>query len=115
MEKRILLAFILSIAVMFGFGLLRTPRTRPGSPSPAATAPTPTPAPAEPAKTAPVTPSTPAGSEGVTEDIHADQAEDVVVDTDLYTATLNNRGAVLKSFRLKKFTDTQGKPIELID
>jgi YidC/Oxa1 family membrane protein insertase len=50
------------------------------------------------------------------ESVQADQAEDFQVDTPLYTATLSNRGAVLKSFRLKApYTDAEGKAIELID
>ncbi len=45
----------------------------------------------------------------------ADKVEDVVVETALYSATLSNHGAVLRSFKLKLYTDDTNKPIELID
>ena len=36
------------------------------------------------------------------------------VDTDLYHIVFTNRGAVVKSWVLKRFYDTSGKPLELI-
>src|SRR5262249_3415448 len=113
-EKRILLAFLLSIVVMTGFQLLTGRKSSPGTQSTASTAPASAPAaPVEPAKSAVSTPT--AAESGTNEDIHAEQAEDLTVETALYTATVSNHGAVLKSFKLKKFTDTKGNPVELID
>jgi YidC/Oxa1 family membrane protein insertase len=116
MEKRILFAFLLSLAVLYGFRFLYpskapTPQqisqsaeqTPPASVPAAPVAPTPT---AGEAKT---TSAVPAG------EIHASEATNVVIETPLYLATVSNHGAVLKSFKLKHFTDPGGNPIELID
>lgn len=47
--------------------------------------------------------------------IRAPEALDRRVETDFYEATVSNVGGVLRSFRLKKYLDADGKPIELID
>src|SRR5579875_2249125 len=36
-----------------------------------------------------------------------------VIDTDLYKVTFTNRGATVKSWVLKRYTDTAGKPLEV--
>src|SRR5262245_1867450 len=114
MEKRVILAFILSIAVVWGFQTLYRP-TEPVAPVPPAesassaapsspsVSPAPVPAPAAVPQTAPTTP------------VAAGAAEDVPVDTPLYTATFTNTGAVLKSFTLRAYSDAEGRPIELIN
>jgi YidC/Oxa1 family membrane protein insertase len=45
----------------------------------------------------------------------AEKAEDFVIETPLYTATISNVGGVLKSYRLKGYTDGEGQPLELIE
>lgn len=48
---------------------------------------------------------------------NAVQPKDIVVETDLYTAVFTNQGAALKSLVLKKYRETSdhdGKPVELI-
>src|SRR5713101_5145450 len=116
MEKRVILAFVLSIAVMYAFTALYTPR-RAAEPVPEAqtTASVPAPANQNPTiptgaieKTEPATPLTDQESQ-------ADKAEDLVVETPLYTATISNVGGVLKSYRLKTYSDGEGHPLELID
>jgi YidC/Oxa1 family membrane protein insertase len=111
MEKRILIAFVLSFAVLYAFSWLFPSR-----------APAPTSAPpAEKTETAPPSaapaaiPAKALSPVAPTGDIQAQSAEDVVVDTDLYTATLSNAGGVLRSFQLNKFKDKDGKPTELIN
>src|SRR5581483_3623205 len=117
MEKRVVLAFVLSIAVMYAFTALYTPRKAPepnpieqssaATPSPATTS-TPaanTPAPTQSASDAPAT----------EQDARADKAEDFVLQTPLYTATISNVGGVLKSYKLKSYSDGVGQPLELID
>src|SRR5579862_8473742 len=120
MEKRILLAFLLSLIVLYGSRLLFPPKVvPPGTEQSSNTkAPVVTPAstqpsrPSEPPRTVPE--AEPAVPEG--ENVQAKDAEDFQVDTPIYTATLSNHGAVLKSFRLKApYTDAEGHPIELID
>ena len=54
----------------------------------------------------------PAGGE---KPIEAASEESTKVDTPLYVAEISNVGGVLKSFQLKKYTDSAGKPTELVD
>jgi YidC/Oxa1 family membrane protein insertase len=114
MEKRVILAFVLSFAVVYAFTALYSPRkptppaaSEPPSAPPPVTAPFPAPPiPAEKAQ--------PAISEGPG-DVRADKAEDFVLETPLYTAVVSNTGGVLRSFKLKMYTDGEGRPLELID
>jgi YidC/Oxa1 family membrane protein insertase len=100
MEKRVFIAIILSIAVMYGYNLLvpQPPRkqtaapvqqqvsARPGAPVPAQSAAVSAAAPGQPA----------ALPQAVAE-------REVTVDTDLYTAVFSSRGAALKRLVLKKY------------
>lgn len=72
--------------------------------APAATAPSPTSAKA--VKAAPAPALVP---------IAGKQAEDVVVENDLYRITFDTQGAVIKSWILKKYTDAQNKPLDLVN
>ena len=58
---------------------------------------------------APVASSPPAGS------IAGSREETTVIDTDLYHVIFSNRGAVVRSWSLKKYKDSNGKPLELIN
>src|SRR5215471_15479014 len=115
MEKRVILAFVLSIAVMYAYTVLFSPRKPPETetqPQTSATAPTnqsPNP-PAGAVQNAEA--ATPATKEL---DTQADRPEDFVLDTPLYTATISNVGGVLKSYKLKAYSDAEGHPLELID
>jgi YidC/Oxa1 family membrane protein insertase len=119
MEKRVLLAFVLSIAVLYGSRFLFAPKPSevqnpvPAAPQSAATQPPatqPSAATSSPSPTAAGPASLPASSE-----IQAERAEDVVIEQPLFTATISNHGAVLKSFKLKMYTDENDQPIELVD
>jgi len=105
MEKRLLIAFALSFAVLYGFRFIFPPAP---AAKPAAdkqvTPPTPPPA---PAPTQPVAPGQ--GS------IESQTEESTKIETELFQATVSNVGGVLSSFRLKHYSDSGGKPIELID
>jgi YidC/Oxa1 family membrane protein insertase len=132
MEKRVLLAISLSFVVLFAYQMLvpkppAKPLPRPpvaaagktagaGPAGPAATvgqskAPTGTaPAPGAPANPALETAAAAAASTARV----ADTAErDVVVDTPSVHAVFSNRGALLKSWILKKYFDDNGKPIDI--
>jgi YidC/Oxa1 family membrane protein insertase len=115
MEKRVILAFVLSIAVMYAFTTLYTPRKAPeasaGVQIPATAPATQNPTPANSDSVAEKQPPTSA----VEQESRADKAEEFVLDTPLYTATMSNVGGVLKSYRLKEYTDAEGRPLELID
>lgn len=47
--------------------------------------------------------------------IRGQQAEDVVVENDLYRIAFSTRGAVIKSWILKKFLDANNKPLDLVN
>lgn len=113
MEKRVLLAFVLSFAVLFGYQALFPPPKPQGPPS--STQPAAVPSPESPGSVgsvaAPPLPAAPAGAAPVVSD-SADR--DVVVETDVVTAVFGSRGAVLKSWKLKSSRDPQGQPLELL-
>jgi YidC/Oxa1 family membrane protein insertase len=116
-ELRILVASLLSIVVILVWAKYFAPKppVHPAQPPAAVTAPV-TPGPttpstanrapgaAPPAKTN--VPPTPAISEG--------QEHNIVVENSLYRVEFSNRGAVVKSWKLKKYKDDQ-KPPQTLD
>ena len=74
-----------------------------------------TPAPAPPA---PAQASAPAGKQSASatsaETKQAAQESETVIESDLYRITFTNRGAQVKSWILKKYTDDKGRALELI-
>src|SRR5262245_18859486 len=113
MEKRVILAFVLSFVVLYAFRALFTPPSSgpaslqaPESPVVNTTPP--------PAKT-PVTERETATPLSAETTIKAEKSEDVVFETPLYVATGSNVGGVLKSFKLKGYSDEHGNPLELIN
>ena len=118
MERRVLVAILLSLAVLYvyqAFLVKPVPKTAVSTPGASTNAVSEPAAPsippsASPAAT-PATPSVPAAAPVV-----ADSAErDVRVETNNVIAVFTNRGARLKSWRLKKYLDQQGKPQELVE
>jgi YidC/Oxa1 family membrane protein insertase len=67
----------------------------------------------------PITPSAPgaesASSEPAAGAISAASQQDYTLDTDLYRVIFSNRGATVRSWTLKKFKDSAGKPLELVN
>jgi YidC/Oxa1 family membrane protein insertase len=112
MEKRVIIAFILSFAVIYGFQVLFAPPPAPPATDSAPSVQTPAPSTSTPAPTASssVAPPPPAAPG---KELRAEKTEDFVFDTPLYTATVSNIGGALKSFRLKGYGD-EGQPQELI-
>lgn len=113
MEKRLVIAIVLSIGVLYGYSVLfPTPKPAPtpagqtqqvAAPAPASVATTPA------TSVAPVVAPVDLGANVV--------AKEVTVDTDLYTAVFSTQGAGLRHFVLKKYKDVlgpQGKPIVLM-
>lgn len=43
------------------------------------------------------------------------QAQDIVVENNFYRITFSTRGAVVKSWSLKKYDDANGKPLDVVD
>jgi YidC/Oxa1 family membrane protein insertase len=109
MEKRVILAFVLSFVVLYAFRTYFMP--------PAATEPQPIAQ--SSAAPVPITPEQAKTNEPITappvDNVRAEKAEELTFDTPLYIATFSNLGGVLKSFRLKQYLDGQGQPVELIN
>src|SRR5262245_24667448 len=115
MEKRIILAFILSFAVLYAFRAFYVP-SEPASPSNTATTePANASAPEQEAPKAEELPKADPTAVAPVGDMQSDKAENIVVDTPLYSATISNVGGALKSYKLKAFTDGKGQPLELIN
>jgi YidC/Oxa1 family membrane protein insertase len=118
MEARLLIAFVLMFLVLFLTPYLYKPA--PGPKSTTNVTPqkaeqiTKPPAPATPSPAA-VPASTPAPSKAAGEAVQAAKEEPFTVDTALYRVTFSNKGAVVKSWLLKKYKDSDGKPLELVN
>jgi YidC/Oxa1 family membrane protein insertase len=117
MERRVLLAIFLAFLTLYLWQALfmpAPPQTDTGAGAPVATSP----APAAPASTPrieapPATDAAP-GAPAATP-VLADTAErDIRIETRDVVATFTNRGARLKSWRFKKYQDSNGEPFELV-
>jgi YidC/Oxa1 family membrane protein insertase len=118
MEKRLILAIVLSFAVLFGYQLLFQKKAVEAPAAPTATAETTTPASAAavpgpaPDKTAP-DPKAP-GAVSAAKPVAAAGETKTTIDTPLYQAVWSNKGGVLLSWKLKKHLDEARKPLELV-
>ena len=129
MERRVLLAIFLSFLVLYGYQALfvkpvpKPPATAttgaagspaPGTATPAASgSPSPTAA-APPAATAAGPTLAVAPPSGAPPVVGATDESDVRIETPHVVATFTNRGARLKSWRLKAYKDNRGEPLELV-
>ena len=122
MEKRLILAIVLSFLVLFGYQALFVKPQKPAAPQPApgavetaaqvpgaatAVPEQPKTAEAKPAPVAPVPAPFTAPTAG------GDESE-IVVDTTLYRAVWSNKGGVLKSWVLKKHKNSKKENLELV-
>ena len=117
MDKKTLLAVVLSVVVIVGSMLVQSiffpAPSRPAAPpveQPAAAAAQRPEAPAVSAGAAAV----PAPLEGAAEEAEVLREEKVTIDTKVFRVTLSNRGAVATSIQLKEFTNTDGRPVEMV-
>lgn len=116
-EKRVMIAFALSFVLLLLWRVMFV-KTPPPVPKPSGSAhPTAQQSggqkQSEQADTKPVIPKPPpaphiAISQG-------QQAQDIVVENDLYRITFSTQGGVVKSWILKKYTDANGKPLDVVD
>jgi YidC/Oxa1 family membrane protein insertase len=114
-EMRSLIAAVLCLIVIAGWSLIYKPPPQPQSPpNPAAVTTNPvSPAPAAPSTSASAAGKAAAAAGPVT--IRAASAESsVVIESDLYRVEISNRGGVVRSWQLKKFTD-DNKPPRALD
>jgi YidC/Oxa1 family membrane protein insertase len=113
MERRLLLVFALAFLAMILFQpLLKKYGGQPPQEEkkPQTTA-------ANPPVSAPPRslPSPAATSEAATVARQASSETETIIENDLYKITFTNRGAQVKSWILKKYTDEQDKPLELVN
>ena len=108
MEKRLLMAFALMGLILFLTQYLYKPSATP----PKSTAPPPPTPQAQQAEQA--LPPAPAPSAASPGPVSASQEATFVVDTNLYRVAFSNRGAVVRSWVLKAYKDSAGKPLDLV-
>jgi YidC/Oxa1 family membrane protein insertase len=113
MERRVLLAVILSFAVLYAYSTFFAPPP----PTPASTAQKPAAAttPAQPGATPTAAPPTAAAAAPAPQAVVGDAAErEIVVETQTVEAVFSNRGGRMLHWRLKEYRDDEGKPVDLI-
>src|SRR6266404_4182084 len=119
MERRFLLVFLLMAVVIFGSQLFMkkfAPQQPPSAARPIQPVQTP------PASSGPATPPTaqaPTTRKPISTQPgpskQASSESETVIENDLYRVTFTNRGAQAKSWVLKKFSDDQGRPLDLVN
>jgi YidC/Oxa1 family membrane protein insertase len=114
-ETRSLIAAVLCLIVIAGWSLLYKP---PQPPPPSKPNPVTTTSPAAPASASPSSKgSKTAASPAPAVAMHAAGEEhSIVIESDLYRVQISNRGAVVRSWQLKKFTDdyTPSRTLDLV-
>jgi YidC/Oxa1 family membrane protein insertase len=115
MERRLLLVFALTFLVIVLFQpILKKYLPQPSSPAqPTQSQPQTAPQAAAINQAQPPQPVAPALNAGATK--QAASESETVVENDLYRITFTNRGAQVKSWILKKFTDDKEQPLDLVN
>jgi len=129
MEKRVIIAVLLSFVVLYVYQAMFAPKPvqRP-KPAPAAQAAgSAAPAAGQSAAPAPGTPAQPGAAAAAPPGAQAAAAatvavvavadteeREVLIETESLHAVFSNRGAVLKSWRLKTYKDKAGRPVDLV-
>jgi YidC/Oxa1 family membrane protein insertase len=115
MESRLLLAFgLMGVVLLVSQYVLPKPPEPPKKAETKAAAgkPAEAKAPATPPTAKPGPAGAPASNPAA---VVGEREQDFVVETDLYQVTFTNRGAVVKSWILKKYKDSRGKPLEVVN
>jgi YidC/Oxa1 family membrane protein insertase len=116
MEKRLLLAFVLSAAILLGWSIIFPPPQRPVAPAdPGAETPPPAEEPVVPAE--PVEETVAVVEEVAEEPVQAMGAaaqESIVLSNGVMEVALTNRGAALTSYRLLAYDGDDGQPLDLV-
>jgi YidC/Oxa1 family membrane protein insertase len=119
MEARLLIAFVLMFLVLFLTPYLYKPAPGPGPKGPGPVTPQKAAEVTKPVAPAPEAPaptvSSPAATAAPTSTEHADKEYEFVVNTALYKITFTNKGGVVKSWILKKYRDSNDKPLDLVN
>src|SRR5829696_7634233 len=116
MDKRVLLAVVLSFIVLYGYQAMFPPPKPATAASQGQGASSAQPAPDVPAQPQPVEAAAPAAPpSGSASPVVADEADrEIVVENQSVRAIFTTRGGALKSWRLKKYQDASRQPLELI-
>ena len=113
MEKRVLLAVVLSFIVLYGYQALfppPDPRQRPSTPARSTTTTAPSAASVQPAQ-----PGQPAEAVATAEPlVHDPRERDIVVENREVQGIFTTRGGVLKHWRLKRYLGSDGQPLDLV-
>ena len=116
MEKRVLIAVLLSFLVLYVYQVLvpTPPDQKPAQASKTATAPhASAPTPSNPAPSV-QGPAKPAAAQNTPAQASTAPSRDIVVENQAVRAVFTTRGAVLESWELKKFHDEHGRPLEMV-
>jgi len=114
MEKRVLIAVFLSLLVLYVFqALFVKPAPKPGA-AKATQTPAAATAPAQAEAPVPLPPPEAAATPAAATLLGDTEERDVRIETANVVAVFTNRGARLKSWRLKKYQDQQHEPVELV-
>ncbi len=108
MERRLLLAFLLMMLVLF----LTPYFYKPSGPAPAPKQPAPQTQAAKPEAPKPAEQAAPPPP---AEEISGGAEQTFRIDTDFYRIEFSNRGAVVRSWLLKAYKDNTGKAVELVN
>ena len=116
-EQRFVLVFLLMAGVIFGaqFLMKKYAPTPPSTTHPNQAVQS---APAQPPVSATATPAPHqkrTASSAATPAQQAESESETVIENDFYRITLTNRGAQAKSWILKKYSDDQGRPLDLVN
>ena len=112
MEKRMFIAAALSLGALFLWEAFFVPK--PPARKPPVASPVEATAPASPAATDTAAVATPARPAAPAAPIAGTAEQSVVVENPVLRATFSNRGAVMTSLVLKRYTDDQGRPLEVV-
>ena len=114
MERRVLIAVVLSFLVLYGYQALFVPPAQPAPNQDTAQAPA-LPPPAGPAASSRPAPIEAAPPVPQPDAITAETAErQIVVETATVEATLSNRGGRVLGWRLKEYRNARGEPVDLV-
>jgi len=117
MEKRLLVAIIVSFLILALYQVFFVKKTPPAEgiqPAPEAAVQTTAPSPAGPAPEPAQAPADKTAAPVPVQAVSAASEEEIAVDTPLFLAKWSNRGAILKSFLLKKLLNEKKEPLELV-
>src|SRR5215472_12512767 len=118
MEKRVLIAVLLSFLVLYVYQVLvpTPPDQKPAQASKTATAPNASaPTASNPAPSVQGAAAVkPAATPNAPAQAGAAPSRDIVVENEAVRAVFTTRGAVLQSWELKKFHDEHGRPLEMV-